>query len=385
MAGEAEAAAKAVDAVEGYLASGAIPTEPSAAITFFERVSQAYRAMLTPAEALQLQAATLFSLPVPRPALEAAGAAAGVAEPAHALDRLAGLGLVDLYVVDGQPIEAAVNALAQPLVEALGAADQARLATAVIAPLYGAWKDGSGGLPRDGRGLEVARLALLGAADAVILNASALAGGRFLFDRAHDAKAALALVSAAVAALDREAAAPDLDLLRLGAECAERLGDGATQEALLARGLASERGEPWARAALLSAHASRLITKGDLGAAETALGRAAEIFRELGDVRERAVTMGQIADILQARGQLDEALRIRTEEELPVYDRLGDVRELLVGRAMVAQMLLIRNADNDRQEARRLLCLALADARRLRLPEAQQIEAILAHVGLTCD
>ena len=36
--------------------------------------------------------------------------------------------------------------------------------------------------------------------------------------------------------------------------------------------------------------------------------------------------MGKIADILQARGETDEALRIRQEEELPVYERLGDVR-----------------------------------------------------------
>ena len=43
-------------------------------------------------------------------------------------------------------------------------------------------------------------------------------------------------------------------------------------------------------------------------------------------MRARAVTMGKIADILQARGQLDEALQIRNEEQLPVYERLGDVR-----------------------------------------------------------
>ncbi len=427
LAGETEAAEKAVVAVEGYLASGAIPAEPGAAITFFERVSlQTYRAMLAPAEEKQLQAATLFSLPVPRPALGAAGIAAGVARPARALDRLAGLGLIDLYVLAEQSIEAAINALARPLVEALSAADQARLATAVIAPLYAGWKDGSGGLPCDPRGLEVARLALLGDADAAILNAAALAGGGFLFDRGHDAKAAFDLVSAAVAALDRQAATPDLHLLRLGAECAERLGDVASQEALLTRGLASAGGEPWARASLLSAHASRLITKGELGAAETALGQAAETFRELGDVHSRAVSMGQIADILQARGQLDEALRILKEEELPVYERLGDVRSramtmgkiadilvrrgqldealrilkeevlpacerlgdvrgLLVGRTTLGQILLVRTANNDRPEARQLLCLALADARRLRLPEAQQIEAILAHVGLSCD
>ena len=90
------------------------------------------------------------------------------------------------------------------------------------------------------------------------------------------------------------------------------------------------------------------------------------VYERLGDVRELAVTMGKIADILEAaasptrrcgsaprsscrsmsgsatcarrdhhgpdrrhppaRGETDEALRIRPEEELPVYERLGDVR-----------------------------------------------------------
>ena len=50
------------------------------------------------------------------------------------------------------------------------------------------------------------------------------------------------------------------------------------------------------------------------------------VYEKLGDVRSRAVTMGKIADVLAARGDLDEALRIRREEELPVYEKLGDVR-----------------------------------------------------------
>ncbi len=41
------------------------------------------------------------------------------------------------------------------------------------------------------------------------------------------------------------------------------------------------------------------------------------VYERLGDVRSRAVTMGQIADVLQVRGDLDEALRIRREEESP--------------------------------------------------------------------
>ena len=105
------------------------------------------------------------------------------------------------------------------------------------------------------------------------------------------------------------------------------------------------------------------------------------VYERLGDVRSRAVTMGQIADILQARGQLDEAVRIRREEVLPVYERLGDVHSLLRGRANLARILLGRGQTADRAEARRLLCLARDEARRLKLPEAQRIERMLEQAG----
>jgi hypothetical protein len=55
------------------------------------------------------------------------------------------------------------------------------------------------------------------------------------------------------------------------------------------------------------------------------------------------VTQGQVADILQARGQLDEALRIRLEEQLPVYERLGDVRSKAVTHFQIASLRLARN------------------------------------------
>ena len=42
--------------------------------------------------------------------------------------------------------------------------------------------------------------------------------------------------------------------------------------------------------------------------------------------RSLAITRGQIANILEARGQSEEALRILTEEALPVFERLGDAR-----------------------------------------------------------
>ena len=54
----------------------------------------------------------------------------------------------------------------------------------------------------------------------------------------------------------------------------------------------------------------------------------------------RPSTMGKIADILQARGQFDEALRIRTEEQLPIYERLGDVRSLAITEAKIGLLLI---------------------------------------------
>jgi tetratricopeptide (TPR) repeat protein len=105
------------------------------------------------------------------------------------------------------------------------------------------------------------------------------------------------------------------------------------------------------------------------------------VYERLGDVRERAVTMGKIADIYQARGQLDEALRIRREDSLPVYERLGDVRGLLVARANLALNLLARAHAGDRDEAERLLRLALRDAEAMQIPEAAQIRTILRDGG----
>jgi hypothetical protein len=63
------------------------------------------------------------------------------------------------------------------------------------------------------------------------------------------------------------------------------------------------------------------------------------VYERLGDVRSRAVTMGQIANILVSKGDLDQALRIRQQDELPVFERLGDVRERAVTMGKIADIL----------------------------------------------
>ncbi|MEK6608696.1 MAG: hypothetical protein AABZ30_13635, partial [Myxococcota bacterium] len=121
---------------------------------------------------------------------------------------------------------------------------------------------------------------------------------------------------------------------------------------------------------------------GQLDRALEAARDKVEVDRALGDERGAALAAGLIADILMARGELDEALRICREEELPVYERLGDVRERLVAQANIALLLLRRARRGDREEASGLLAGARAAAERMRLPEARQIQSIQEKFGL---
>ncbi|MBM3495235.1 MAG: tetratricopeptide repeat protein, partial [Armatimonadetes bacterium] len=78
---------------------------------------------------------------------------------------------------------------------------------------------------------------------------------------------------------------------------------------------------------------------GEIDRAESALEDALRDAKWLHDDLGRAEALGQIADILQSRGELDEALRIRREEQLPVYERLGDVRSRAVTMGKIADIL----------------------------------------------
>ena len=79
----------------------------------------------------------------------------------------------------------------------------------------------------------------------------------------------------------------------------------------------------------------------------------------------------------------DEALRIRREEELPVYERLGDVRSRALVSSQIALQLLCRNDSESLAEARQLLEAAYADLSRMGLPEAQLLADEMRERGLT--
>jgi tetratricopeptide (TPR) repeat protein len=111
------------------------------------------------------------------------------------------------------------------------------------------------------------------------------------------------------------------------------------------------------------------------------------VYEQLGDVRGRAVAMGKVADIKQARGELDEALRILRNETLPAFEKLGDLRSLIVSRTNLANGLLQRRrSTEDGLEAVALLAGALRDARHLQLPaDIQFISNLIGRLGCNPD
>ena len=203
--------------------------------------------------------------------------------------------------------------------------------------------------------------------------------------------------------------------------------DAALRFAREKRDLDSRRGEEREAALASGLIADILGARGELDEAlRIHQEEQLPVYERLGDVRSRAVTMGKIADILSARGELEEALRIRREEEMPVYERLGDVRsravtmgqiatmlcdkgdfdeairlrqdevlpllvrlgdaaEVVNSRAWLASYLLRRDDTGDREEAHRLLCLALTDAGRMGLSVAGNIENFMRTQGLSCE
>lgn len=85
--------------------------------------------------------------------------------------------------------------------------------------------------------------------------------------------------------------------------------------------------------------------------------------------------------MLQARGQLDEALRIRREEQLPVFERLGDGYARAVTRWKIGRQLL-GAAGAAAQGAVVWLAAAHADMSGMGLPEAQQMADEMRQWGL---
>jgi tetratricopeptide (TPR) repeat protein len=99
-------------------------------------------------------------------------------------------------------------------------------------------------------------------------------------------------------------------------------------------------GEDRSRALSIGLRADVFDARGDLDEA-LRIRREEELPAQerLRDARAIAMTKGKIADALQHRGELEEALRIRREEQLPAYERFGDERSIAMTRGKIAGIL----------------------------------------------
>ncbi|XYH93208.1 hypothetical protein ACMHYB_35830 [Sorangium sp. So ce1128] len=125
------------------------------------------------------------------------------------------------------------------------------------------------------------------------------------------------------------------------------LRSGELERALAAarekRALDVARGDEYEAALASGVLADVLETRGELDEVlRIRLEQEIPVYERLGDARSHAMAQGQVADVLQMRGELDAAVRIRLEQEIPVYERLGDARSRAVALGEVAEVHELR-------------------------------------------
>src|SRR5215831_12163451 len=390
-------ARKTVDEMEAWLRQGDLPSDAEVRAFLENLAVDALLELAGPAGQAFLRKLTLFDLAVPQGVADKLAAMDGVLLP-HMRD----LGVVDVFtdMMDHRQPGFSVNALAAGRLAVLTASERGKLAHAVAHELFVAWGGATGGAERPSAcDLQLTRLGLM-AEDGEVVEACATAAVMAM--RQGPASAAATFGRAVIGLLDGQHRVVPWRLLSETAGAASASGEGAVADGLLERGIAALEEQrrsggtvdPLAAGFLVYEQARRLMRRGELDQAQGLFAQAAQfaeaagneisatiargsiadilyrrgeldealrihreeqlpVFERLGDVRERAVTMGQIADILQARGDLDEALRIRREEQLPVYERLGDVRERAVTMGRIADVLESRGELDEALRIRR--------------------------------
>jgi tetratricopeptide (TPR) repeat protein len=340
-----------------------------------------------------LRCLTLFEVPVPQPVMDVL-----IATPRASQARLHDLGLIDISedLVSAPDRAFAVNALVAGRLEPLSDEEEEQLTPRVTQVLLDAWGGQDGGKRPSSCDLQLLQLGLL-AEDSECVAACATDAIIALPD---GPAANTVLGQAAIALLDVNQREVSFRLISETAAALIRKGDGAAADDLLARGLAlleEERRagvevDAGAAKFLVYEQAQRKMHRGELGDAESlfeevvrlamadgdelsavvARGSIANLlftrgefdealrirqeeelptYERLGAIRSRAIVIGEIADIMQVRGDVDEALRIRLEEQLPVFERLGDIRGRAAAMGQIAGILRMRG---DLDEAMRI-------------------------------
>nr|WP_294505141.1 CHAT domain-containing protein [uncultured Rhodopila sp.] len=335
-------AAAVLDQMTAYLEGGSLPDDEQVRQFLQNLAVDELLAQATPAGRDLLRAALLFDIPVPAAVIETLAAAIG-----GSAEHLSDLGLLEPFedVVDHAVTALAVNGLPAGRLPPLTEAEQADLAVIALPALFAAWGGVSGSKSRPySTDILLTRLGLA-AGNGEVVDTCAADAVRGLQER--QVKDAASLGQASAALLERLGMLPSLRLLSWTGEALRTIGEGEAAAAMLAKGearLAEAEHEldPGQLSNFLFALGNHQEATGLIQPALATFERLCALQRKRGNDRQLAVARGRIADILQARGELDEALRIRREEELPVYTRLGDVRSVALTQTKIADILQAR-------------------------------------------
>lgn len=387
---EDEVAEQTIAVIEKFQDDGVVPeslhalqaqglegSDSNAPVDFFKRMAfGTYCAALTTEQARMLAIASFFAhdLPIPTSALEACAQELGVSKAAASIKRLLPLGMLDDSGGDATNRAVSANPLARPFAKALNSDEQAKAAQSAVVVLNHSWRSGKGEVRQDENGAELARLALMAPnCDAVVLDEAATAAARYFLRAKQNATQALQeVLHPAIAKLSQLQATPSTAFGRVAFDCAERTGD------TLMRGhaldcLAKATHEHGMGAGSNSLRLARACSaSGDLNAALAHFENAALQFKTLGAEREVAMARGGIADIFQARSQLEEALALH-EERLTIVVGMRDKPGEAHTKFSIAQIWLKRG--DHRQGKAQAIADHLVDAFSISV-DSGQVDAV---------
>ncbi|MGJ4953772.1 CHAT domain-containing protein, partial [Bradyrhizobium sp. HKCCYLS20291] len=347
-------AMQTLDQMEAWLAQGGLPSDNEVRQWLEDLAIETLIDLAGDAGREALRRLTLFELPVPETIAEKVTTMAGVS-----LDALRDLGLVDPHddVVDSSVQALAVNALVAARLTPLDYGERGTVARVAVREVFAAW-GGTAAQPNwpPACDLELTRLGLM-AEDGNIVSACGFRALRGL--QRSSAEIAAAFGRTAIDLLDVQSRPAPWSLLGETAGALSMIGDGAAADALLERGVASLRAkqakgdpiDPMEAGLLVFQHARRMRQRGHLDEAKSSFEQARDLAEMTGHELNATIARGEIADIVAGRGDLDEALRIRREEELPVFERLGEIRSRAVTMGKIADIL---SARGDLDEALRI-------------------------------
>lgn len=295
----------------------------------------------TPAVRHTLACAALYRLPV---VLAAIAALSDDPQTAQHLQTAARVGLVEITpTLDGDHYFVS-NLLDSALADTLDVSERQPLAAKASQYLFASTKDGL----MEAWALEIVRLAVLGQEQGIAVEV----GHHLTFTMWNQDRYRETATLCLLVLTQKE----DFRILTTLACAEQRLGSGAdavqhieravqllpVDKTTLADAMLKET------AFTMGAFADILQARGQLDdALNIRQKEQLPVYEKLGNVREKAVTMGKIADILEMRGQLDDALNIRQKEQLPIYEKLDDAREKAVVMGNIADILRVRGRLDD--------------------------------------